>query len=525
MILACEPARANEALSRALALRLAGTHFLLAVYVDDARGLRARDRGIAVTQKFATWDEVRLTLEHEAADIASRRATLTDANADALIEAMRMSDGVVVRSWAEQARLLALLGTIPRQIEIAPGADPSVPAVVAGEPSDVVVYAPNERGDELAGLIVAFADLAVPVTFVARTAPRIATNARFVEPAQAADALGRARVIVDTNGDDPSTAIALAKLGRPLVVTGGSGAAEVLRDVAVYDRWNRRSTLAAVANALGGPAPQLRPAATAPAPAVREAPVFGADAPLVSIVVTTFNRQLLLAETLATIQNQTYPNIEIIVVNDAGTDCLGVVAEFPRARLINQPANAGPAAARNRGIEDARGTFVQLFDDDDKMFPDHVATLVNALLRSGLDVAYGQMLNANVTPLSDDSYRIESLTGYVALLDHADIQWAGSIATTSLMFRRSIIEQTGPVDLAIEAAEDYEFWLRLATGREWARVPEITSLYFIRNDGSNRASRRIARYHAAHTAIYAKHPSERPLVQAGRAAMLELFRR
>jgi hypothetical protein len=111
----------------------------------------------------------------------------------------------------------------------------------------------------------------------------------------------------------------------------------------------------------------------------------------------------------------------------------------------------------------------------------------------------------------------------VALLDHADIQWAGSLATTAIMFRRSLVEQIDFIDESLPSAEDYEFWLRLAQGREWARVPEVTSMYFIRRDGSNRSANGARKYLDAHQAIYAKHPSDRPLVRAGRFAMLELF--
>jgi hypothetical protein len=157
------------------------------------------------------------------------------------------------------------------------------------------------------------------------------------------------------------------------------------------------------------------------------------------------------------------------------------------------------------------------------MFPDHVATLANALLVSGLGVAYGQMINAFVTKTGPDRYAIDALAGHDALLDHADIQWAGALATTAVMFRRALLAGIGTVDEGLVAAEDYEFWYRLAEGREWARVPGVTSVYFVRRDGSNRSATGARRYFLAHQAIYAKHPSTRPLVGAGRAAMLELF--
>jgi len=403
--------------------------------------------------------------------------------------------------------------------------DGDAPAVwaLASEPADVVVYAPLDRADELGHFVTALGDLEVPVTMIARDAPTIASRVCFETPERAAAALGRARVIVDASGDHPGTALALAGLGRPLVVSSVSGAAEVLHGAGTYDPWQRRSILAAVANALGAPAPAVRAPHWAGRPRERAELTFAADAPLVSVVVATHNRPVLLAETLAAIERQTYPSIEIIVVNDAGSDVRDVVACFPRARLLEQPENRGPAAARNRGLADARGTFAILFDDDDEMFPDHIAVLANALLVSGLDVAYGQMINAFVVLSGQDHYVIDGLTGHDALLDHADIQWAGALATTAVMFRRALADRIGTVDESLTAAEDYEFWYRLAAGREWVRVPGITSVYFVRRDGSNRSANGARRYFQAHQAIYGMHPSGRPLVAAGRAAMLELF--
>jgi glycosyltransferase involved in cell wall biosynthesis len=231
----------------------------------------------------------------------------------------------------------------------------------------------------------------------------------------------------------------------------------------------------------------------------------------------------LLAETLAGIERQTYPNLEIVVVNDAGSDVRDVVAPFPRARLYDQEQNRGPAAARNRGLAEARGTFALLFDDDDEMFPDHVAALAHALVASGLDVAYGQMINAFVSPAALETWVIDRFAGHDAVLDHADIQWAGALATTAVMFRRALVERIGTVDESLSATEDYEFWYRLAEGREWARVADVTSIYYVRGDGSNRSRTGARRYFTAHQAIYGKHPSGRPLVAAGRRAMLELF--
>jgi GT2 family glycosyltransferase len=523
MILACEPALAAATLERALALRRAGTHFALAVRLEDVRVQRVRDYARELCATYATWDEVRLMFDGFGLTIADQRTTVTAEQRAQLIEAMRLADAVVVRSWKEHARLADAVGAVPHDVEIVVESDPGIPPSVAGERTDVVVYAPLDRADELGGFVTALGDMEVPVTVIARDAPTIASRVRFELPERAADVLGRARVIVDASRNDPGTALALAKLGRPLVVSSAGGANELVFGAGVYDPWHRRSILSAVANALGAAPPVLRAQTWSDAPRELTAPAFSEGAPLVSVVVATHNRRVLLAETLTSIERQTYPSMEIVVVNDAGADVSDVVARFPRARLLDQPENRGPAAARNRGLAEARGTYAILFDDDDEMFPDHIATLVSALLVSGLDVAYGQMINAFVHAVGPDRYVIDSLAGHDALLDHADIQWAGALATTALMFRRSLLESIGAVDETLRSAEDYEFWYRLAEGREWVRVPDVTSLYNVRRDGSNRSATGARRYFVAHQAIYSKHPSQRPLVGAGRAAMLELF--
>jgi GT2 family glycosyltransferase len=522
-VLACEPAAAAATLREAVELRRAGTHFALALTLEDARAVRVRDYVRDLCATYATWDEVRLMFDGFGSTIADLRTSVSASERTQLLETMRLADVVTVGSWNEFGRLIDAFGNVPCEVEIAIAGDSGVPAALADERTGVVVYAPADRADELGHFVTALGDYELPVTIVARDTPTIAGKVSFVTPAHAGSALARARVIVDASRNGPAGALALARLGRPLAVSSCSGAREVLHGANVYDPWSRRSILAAVADALGAAPPTVRAPHWANQARERAQPVFAADAPLVSVVVATHNRPVLLRETLTAIERQTYPNLEIIVVKDAGIDVSDVVAGFPRARLLDQPQNRGPAAARNRGLADARGTFVILFDDDDEMFPDHLAALANALVVSGLDVAYGQMINAFVRRTIADRWDVESFAGHEALLDHADIQWAGALATTAVMFRRSLLDAIGTVDESLTAAEDYEFWYRLAEGREWARVPDVTSIYFVRRDGSNRSNSGARRYFVAHQAIYGKHPSARPLVAAGRHAMLELF--
>ena len=96
------------------------------------------------------------------------------------------------------------------------------------------------------------------------------------------------------------------------------------------------------------------------------------DAPLVSVVIPTHNRAHLLGRALWSVQRQTMPDFEIIVVDDGSDDHpASVVAalEDPRIRVVTLTARAGCPAARNRGIEAARGEFIAFLDSDDEWLP------------------------------------------------------------------------------------------------------------------------------------------------------------
>lgn len=105
--------------------------------------------------------------------------------------------------------------------------------------------------------------------------------------------------------------------------------------------------------------------------------------PTVSVVIPTYNRPDLLLETLATVFAQTFDDYEVVIVNDGSTDdtlerlerFVGASPCGNRVRVVTQP-NGGIGAARNRGVEEARGTYVALLDHDDLWHPEKLAVQV-----------------------------------------------------------------------------------------------------------------------------------------------------
>jgi glycosyltransferase involved in cell wall biosynthesis len=115
-----------------------------------------------------------------------------------------------------------------------------------------------------------------------------------------------------------------------------------------------------------------------------------ADKPLVSVIFPMFNVEATVLNSLGTVQDQTYENIEIICVDDGSTDrTVELVGEFsndPRIRLVRQE-NRGLGGARNTGIREAKGQWLTFVDSDDWIHPRMIEELIGAAVRdSRLDI-------------------------------------------------------------------------------------------------------------------------------------------
>ena len=112
--------------------------------------------------------------------------------------------------------------------------------------------------------------------------------------------------------------------------------------------------------------------------------------PLVSITVPTYNRAALVTKAIDSLLVQTYPNIEVIVVDDGSTDAtaetLGRYASDPRVRVVRHEQNRGVTAAKNTGIDAMNGVYGGILDSDDELLPGAVGTLLSTFESLGPDV-------------------------------------------------------------------------------------------------------------------------------------------
>jgi Predicted glycosyltransferases len=182
--------------------------------------------------------------------------------------------------------------------------------------------------------------------------------------------------------------------------------------------------------------------------------------PLVSAIVPNYNDARALRLCLSALRDQTYPNLEIIVVDDCSSDDSVAVAESFGVRVMRTPVNGGPAVARNLGAAHARGEILFFVDSDVAAKPDAVANAV-ALLRS--DPQLGAVCgNYDPVPLIRDSlleeYRCLQQS-YWLIADEGRIT---TLYTALLAMRAEVFAEIGPFNPRLRETENADYGHRLA---------------------------------------------------------------
>ena len=196
--------------------------------------------------------------------------------------------------------------------------------------------------------------------------------------------------------------------------------------------------------------------------------------PLVSVIIPTHNYGALIGETLKSLQRQTLPQWECVVVDDGSTDDTAeVVAGFarrdPRISYVVQP-NQRQAVARNTGLARARGRYLQFLDADDLLEPLKLERQVEFLeAHPEVDIVYGgvrffhterpgerlhSMFGENRPWMPEVSGR-----GREVLLPLLRVN---IMVINSPLVRREVIDDVGPFDPALPPVEDWDYWIRCA---------------------------------------------------------------
>jgi glycosyltransferase involved in cell wall biosynthesis len=204
--------------------------------------------------------------------------------------------------------------------------------------------------------------------------------------------------------------------------------------------------------------------------------------PLVSILIPTFNRRRYVGHALASALRQTYPNIEVIVVNDGGEDISDIVQSFTDTRIvfIDRKQNRGKAYSLNEALSRARGKYITYLDDDDMYYPCHVETLADALEQNPqYGAAYCDLYKAHCRVESDGRRTVLSKIVEVCRdFDRFFLLYFNHVLHVSLMHRRDLLEKTGLYNEDLQIMIDWDITRRLSFFTDFLHVPRITGEYY-----------------------------------------------
>ncbi|WP_299109756.1 glycosyltransferase [uncultured Winogradskyella sp.] len=160
---------------------------------------------------------------------------------------------------------------------------------------------------------------------------------------------------------------------------------------------------------------------------------------LISVIVPVYNAEQYLERCINSIANQTYRNLEIILINDGSSDssktiCNSFATNDTRITVVNQQ-NGGSSIARNTGLEIAKGDFISFIDSDDYIEPIMLEKMLNLLLENNLEVVEIERNSAENNVVFDDSFKIEnSITATKRIINTTSFQvW-------KRLYKRSIVE-------------------------------------------------------------------------------------
>jgi glycosyltransferase involved in cell wall biosynthesis len=208
--------------------------------------------------------------------------------------------------------------------------------------------------------------------------------------------------------------------------------------------------------------------------------------PLVSIIIPTYNVEKYIEEAIDSLLNQTYPNLEILIIDDASTDKTVEIIKKKylknqKITLIEKLENSGPANSRNLGIKQAKGQYIALLDGDDFYTALKIEKQVR-IMENDLKLA---VCSTFLKTIGSEEKEIRFSILHTEIKDH---QLLGCpVAHAAAMFRSTFLRKNNLwYDENLRFSEDYEFFIRiLEKGGKFVTIPE--ALYYYRITG-NQAS-------------------------------------
>lgn len=193
--------------------------------------------------------------------------------------------------------------------------------------------------------------------------------------------------------------------------------------------------------------------------------------PLVSIILITYNSSKYVFETLESIKNQTYSNIELIISDDCSSDntvsiCENWIAnnqsEFVRVKILTVSKNTGIPSNCNRGIKEAKGEWIKLIAGDDLFFPNAIEQLVSNITKNDfIQIAAANYIRFN--NIEEEKMMLQSF--FFKATTNEQFQYLlryNRIPAPAVFLKKQLIEKVGGFDESFPLIEDYPMWIKIS---------------------------------------------------------------
>jgi glycosyltransferase involved in cell wall biosynthesis len=221
--------------------------------------------------------------------------------------------------------------------------------------------------------------------------------------------------------------------------------------------------------------------------------VFGRN--MISVIIPCYNASSTLRATLESALSQSYPDKEVIVVDDGSTDRSAEIIKSLEPTVISKfQLNQGASAARNRGTTLARGEYIQYLDADDMLAPDTLTKRVAAVEATGADIAYTDW--QQFTTAADGSTCLKDIIELPLdrLGDDPEAACASSMfwaPPAAILYRRWVVDRIGEWNTRLPVIQDARFIFDAArVGARFTRVMGVGALYRISEDSLSRRSQK-----------------------------------
>jgi len=207
------------------------------------------------------------------------------------------------------------------------------------------------------------------------------------------------------------------------------------------------------------------------------------DPPLVSILIRTVGRKAWLREALESVAQQTWPNVEAIVVEDGPQTSRAIVDEFRRRLVVRYFATGekvGRARAGNLALSEARGEWLNFLDDDDLFFADHIEVLMDAVEGARVKGAYA-LAWETLTDIKDSDLaqyvEVAHFTRHRQPFNRLTLWHHNFLPIQTVLFHRDLYARYGGFAEDMDQLEDWNLWTRYTLEDDFAFIEKTTSKY------------------------------------------------